>query len=368
MLTPRRYQVPAVQALANTDLGHIVAKAGSGKTVMVALAIKMREVKEIRPLSVLWIAYTNELLDQGRKACEQAELLGTQSFACMQGLTEIPTDIDIVVVDECHHIASPTSKDVMRSTLVKKDGRWARTCITWGMTATPERDSDDEDITKIIGPCVYHVPEQAIKDAGGVLPARVVTVDYQQKGLSERIHEATVAYTQYWMHDEQIKRIAWRFALKLGVTENEKRDQFVSGLHSKFANTESCIVLVETVKQGKRIAELIPGAEVLYSGLGKKKRENILEGFRSGEVKAIVCTSLADEGLDCPIASVLILARVGRAKGRLEQRVGRVLRPYPGKQEGLIVDICDKTSKMLEVQHYRRTSLYKKWGFDVERC
>ena len=55
MINPRPYQTAAIQALANCDLGHIVAPAGSGKTIMVALAIKLAGVRKLRPLSVLWV-------------------------------------------------------------------------------------------------------------------------------------------------------------------------------------------------------------------------------------------------------------------------------------------------------------------------
>ena len=62
--------------------------------------------------------------------------------------------------------------------------------------------------------------------------------------------------------------------------------------------------------------------------LNKKQRNEILAKFRSGEIKCILATSLADEALDVPILSRIFLTFPGKHDGRIIQQVGRALRRH----------------------------------------
>jgi superfamily II DNA or RNA helicase len=64
----------------------------------------------------------------------------------------------------------------------------------------------------------------------------------------------------------------------------------------------------------------------------KGERAEALERFRTGELRALVSARVLNEGLDVPDADVAII--VGGALGEREhvQRVGRLLRPAPGKR------------------------------------
>jgi cell division protein FtsZ len=50
---------------------------------------------------------------------------------------------------------------------------------------------------------------------------------------------------------------------------------------------------------------------------------------------------IADEGLDLPILDTLILGVPQRNAARLEQRVGRIARPAPGKVDAIVYDLLD---------------------------
>jgi superfamily II DNA or RNA helicase len=62
------------------------------------------------------------------------------------------------------------------------------------------------------------------------------------------------------------------------------------------------------------------------------EREVILDRFRRGIYRALVSAKVLNEGIDVPDASVAIVA--GGSSSRVEhaQRIGRVLRPAPGKK------------------------------------
>ena len=66
--------------------------------------------------------------------------------------------------------------------------------------------------------------------------------------------------------------------------------------------------------------------------IGRQERERALAGFREGSLRALVSARVLNEGIDVPEADVAII--VGGTQGEREhvQRVGRLLRPAPGKR------------------------------------
>ena len=66
--------------------------------------------------------------------------------------------------------------------------------------------------------------------------------------------------------------------------------------------------------------------------IGPAERDALFERFRDGRIRALVSAKVLNEGLDVPAADIAIVV-AGRG-GLIEhvQRVGRVLRPAPGKR------------------------------------
>src|SRR4029450_752126 len=85
------------------------------------------------------------------------------------------------------------------------------------------------------------------------------------------------------------------------------------------------------------------------------ERSATLEGFRRGEIRALVSARVVNEGSDGPGAGGAVGVRggVGGARGEREhvQRVGRVLRPSNGKR-ALVFELV--TAGTMEVQHAQR--------------
>jgi superfamily II DNA or RNA helicase len=105
---------------------------------------------------------------------------------------------------------------------------------------------------------------------------------------------------------------------------------------------------------------------LVHSKVGAKRRREIISAFRSGALRVLFATSLADEGLDVPRASVLVLVAGGRSAGKLEQRAGRVLRPFQGKESGVIHDFMDRGAVFAQAQARARWKVYEKLGYSPE--
>jgi superfamily II DNA or RNA helicase len=86
-------------------------------------------------------------------------------------------------------------------------------------------------------------------------------------------------------------------------------------------------------------------AATLLGDLSFAARREVRRRFHAGEI-AVLCTcGVVTEGYDEPSAEVSILARPTRSRRVYIQQAGRVARRWPGKTEGLILDLVDATQQ-----------------------
>ena len=80
----------------------------------------------------------------------------------------------------------------------------------------------------------------------------------------------------------------------------------------------------------------------------------MLEGFRQGALWGLVSSRVLNEGLDVPDADVAVV--VGGSQGTREylQRLGRVLRPRPGKQAVIYELVARDTTEEQAVARRRQ--------------
>ncbi|HEY8362748.1 MAG TPA: DEAD/DEAH box helicase family protein [Tissierellaceae bacterium] len=98
----------------------------------------------------------------------------------------------------------------------------------------------------------------------------------------------------------------------------------------KIVNQKGIISHRFTMEEG-----VIP--EEKYNGISQ--REYILQKFAEGEYKVLVAMKCLDEGVDIPPAKTAILMANSGNPREYIQRIGRILRRYPGKEEAVIYDI-----------------------------
>jgi len=73
-------------------------------------------------------------------------------------------------------------------------------------------------------------------------------------------------------------------------------------------------------------------AEIMHSGVEKKKREEILTNFKKDKFLVLLCSRVIDEGYNLPsIDCAIIMSNESSGKRQLIQRIGRTLRKSKGK-------------------------------------
>lgn len=371
-MTLRPYQLAPVAHLAKRKRALVVAPAGSGKTVIAAAAIcaVLMSTRRLKRVLVGWIANTQEQAQQARQALELFQDIKKRAdvrIKCAAADSDW-SDCDALIVDECHHAAAPGWR------------KQIETCpgARWGFTATPEAEGEDAEqrdaiLEELFAPkSEWHYVDRA--DVGSqVSKAKVVLLDPKwEQGLAERIDAETEktyhARLRGWGGDPQKLRamVLWQKCVEIGIVANEYRNAAAQDVTLNHADKgESTLVLVNQVEHALEFATSV-GGTACYSGMGAKARRHALYNFKTGKLKCLVATSLADEGLDVPRASVLVLVSGGKSRAKAEQRTGRVLRAFAGKEHGTIYDFVDSPHRLMAKHSLARQAVYRELGYEID--
>jgi DNA excision repair protein ERCC-3 len=214
-------------------------------------------------------------------------------------------DWGLIIYDEVHLLPAP----VFRMTA----GLQARRRL--GLTATLIREDGREgDVFSLIGPKRYDAPWKDLEAQGYIAPADCIEV---RVTLNE---PERMAYAV--AEPDQKYRLASTAESKTGVIVN---------LVSKHRGTPT-LVIGQYVDQLEDLADRL-NAPLITGETTVRRREQLYEAFRTGEIKLLVVSKVANFSIDLPSAQIAI--QVSGAFGSRQeeaQRLGRLLRP---KSEGI---------------------------------
>ncbi|MDT0268122.1 DEAD/DEAH box helicase [Streptomyces sp. DSM 44915] len=240
--------------------------------------------KEIRPVTIA----TYQVLTTRRKGVyPHLELFDSRDWG-------------LIVYDEVHLLPAPVFKFTADLQARRR----------LGLTATLVReDGRESDVFSLIGPKRFDAPWKEIEAQGYIAPADCVEV---RVDLSES------------------ERLAYAMA------EPEERYRFCATTDAKRRVTEALVarhsadqtlVIGQYIDQLDELGEQL-GAPVVKGETSNAQRERLFDAFRSGEVRVLVVSKVANFSVDLPEATVAIQVS-GTFGSRQEeaQRLGRVLRP-----------------------------------------
>lgn len=341
-------------ALAEFERAHrrgvVSAVTGAGKTVF-ALSCAAR----LQPSTVLVVVPTVALLDQwweesasyfglalgevhvitGRRRMRS----GTINLAVLNTAAKLQdegrTVPSFLIVDECHKAAS----EKFRSALAVPK------TASLGLSATPERPYDDgfeEVIVPALGPLLYsYTYAEALKD-------KVIVPFFLRNLVFEMEEDRQEEYAK-------LTRSIGRSVTKNGLDAPETVRLFLRRARVMNLSLRRVRLALKLVAQhrGQRILifhEDIRACDLIQSVLGEngvssgvyhsqmslRRRAEALRAFREGELEVLVTCRALDEGFNVPEAEVGIIAASTATRRQRIQRLGRILRPSPGK-DGAVV-------------------------------
>lgn len=179
-----------------------------------------------------------------------------------------------------------------------------------GLTATLIREDGREgDVFSLIGPKRYDAPWKDLESQGFIAAAECIEVRVTMTESERMVHATAEAADRY--------RLATNASGKMRVLK-----QLVE-MHKD----EPTLIIGAYIDQLEEIGEAI-GAPVIEGKTSTKKRQELFDKFRAGEITTLVVSKVANFSIDLPEASVAIQVS-GTFGSRQEeaQRLGRLLRP-----------------------------------------
>ncbi len=363
------YQKEACVAMIGNKYGILKSTTGSGKTQMGIALIKAHRRR------ALWLCHTADLLNQSRDRALQyidPELIGTitegkvnvgigVTFATVQTmanleLTQYRDYWDVVIVDECHRVASSATT----FTRYEKVLNHLAARHKFGLTATPERSDGLIKATfALIGNVAYEVPEDAVADK--VMKVKVRPVETETDITDECLNpDGTINYVKLIEH----------------LTTDEERNKLIAKTIIEEKN-HSCLILSDRLAQLEAIRALLPyemqekSAFIngkMQSKKAKAEREQALEDMRTGKKQYLFASyGLAKEGLDVPRLDRLFLASPAKYSAIITQAVGRIRRTFKGKETPIVMDFKDVNIGFCDRAYKERCRSYRKMGAEIEK-
>ena len=325
----RPYQRQAADAFAAAGSGVVVLPCGAGKTAvaMAAMAsvscrtlILVTNTVAARQWRAELLAHTSLGEEEiGEYSGERKEIrpitIATYQIIIKKKGALTPhmdalsvEDWGLIVYDEVHLLPAP----VFRMTADIQSRR------RLGLTATLVREDRKEgDVFSLIGPKRFDVPWRDIEAQGYIAPAscteiRVTLTDDER--MSYALAEAEDRY-------------------RVGSTALSKVAVVVSLCSSALAAGELTLVIGQYLDQLEYLGSQL-GAPVITGATPTAERERLFDAFRTGKIRVLVVSKVANFSIDLPEASVAIQVS-GTFGSRQEeaQRLGRILRPkYDGRK------------------------------------
>ena len=348
---PREWQIAALKIWAGRMSGVAEVVTGGGKTVFSLMCASVfREQHPYGRLAV--VVPTLALLDQWVIEITESGLFanseigihaGGVSPAASSALCHVMTMVaareaaprvaaegaTMIVVDECHRIASPSNSRALNADFA----------ATLGLSATPEREYDElfhTEVAPILGEIFFKYTYADALESGVISRFRLrniqVPLTTEEKDEYERLSRAIGVLIRRQKEisdfDERMKRLlqqraavsanaGYRVPAAVKVMDGY-RGQRAIVFHERIESAEA--IARELESRGHRVARY-------HSQIGAPLRRSELLLYRNGLVDVLVTCRALDEGLDVPNTEVAVIASSTASRRQRIQRVGRALRP-----------------------------------------
>ena len=324
----REYQKNSAKALVGdkgpgTGFGTIVLPCGAGKTIVGMTIMDMLKTSTLIITTNIssvhqWI---DELLDKTDLTADQiAEYSGENkeikpvTVATYQVLTWRPAKDGpyphfsifherpwgLIIYDEVHMLPAPVFRVVAELQAVRRVG----------LTATLVREDGCEGyVFSLVGPKRYDVPWKELERDHWIATAECVEV---------RVDLPLASEIDYAVANSREKhRIS---------SENPDKLPVVKKIIEKYKD-DKILVIGQYLSQLEEIAKIL-NVPIITGKTPNVQRDLIYKNFRSGKIRVLVVSKVANFAIDLPDASIAIqISGTFGSRQEEAQRLGRILRP-----------------------------------------
>ncbi len=347
----------------------VVLATGLGKTVTAGEAVRRIRATSLRPLRVLVLAHTVDLIQQLERSfwpfmstddstCvvsggerpdswsdleKHAFVFATRDSVHLAQEKDLFPDIfDIVIVDECHHLGADVYESVLNRLGVGQDGG----PFLIGLTATPWRPD---------GASLQHrfdEPVITVDLPRGLRDGYLANVDY-------RIFTDNVDWER--LKDLEGDRFTPdKINRTLFITEWDNAIiERTQEAWAELTGVRRGIVFCGTIDHARTVAQKInalgftkavPIASKGENGkaLSPVERSRILWDFASGKIGILCAVDVLNEGIDVPDVNLVVFQRVTHSRRIFVQQLGRGLRLKEGKDKVVVLDFVTDIRRFAE--------------------
>jgi superfamily II DNA or RNA helicase len=359
----RPYQIEALDALssfyaAGGRRGGIGLPTGVGKTHVMAHQGRRAVADEwpaslahLRGRAALYVLHRDTLVEQteqklratlptgtsigvvkGHRNEVGARVLVASVHSLRPGRLDTLPRIGLCVVDEAHVSVSPTYRRLYDHPAVAAFAPGG--AVLAGYTATWLRQADGA-LGDVWQDVVYRRSVRWAVRCGHLVPPRGVRIGDGADTDGVRINRATKDFS-----DADLERVVMLTEIAEAVVRAARE-------HGPDRPT---VLFAPTVAAAEFFADALRATGVtcegIYGTTGPAERRERFARHREGITRVLTtCTALA-EGWDAPYVSRGILCRPTRSPGLFTQMVGRLLRPWPGKSDALLLDCVGSTAEV----------------------
>ena len=379
----REWQAKAFPLWWAKKRGIVKVVTGGGKTVF-AIHCLTKYLEENKDHSIFIVVPSIALLDQWYEGLqkdfnekeialngggEHLEKLSRINISTIDSVKNIIQQFDasktLLIVDECHKIGTEKRGEVLSNS-------WH---ATLGLSATPERDYDDNFyiiIRKILGDIIFDYDyidareDEVIVNFKLLYAYAAMTPDEEEKykKFTKSIQRRAATIGGNDMNDYPLKMLIFNRARM--VKNSKNRIPFGIELLQKHKR-DSWIVFTENKKQAKEFNKIINTkgykSAIYNTDLDNAEREENLNNFKNGNLNVLVSCTALDEGFDMPEADGAMILSASSSKRQRIQRMGRVLRITANKQNALIVTVYSSKTEFDKLRE--ESNRYKLEGVPV---
>jgi superfamily II DNA or RNA helicase len=355
----REWQEAAFPLWWERKRGIVKVVTGGGKTVFAIHCLK-KYLEENANNTIFIVVPSIALLDQWHEGLqlsfknneialngggERLDKLSKITISTIDSVKNIIENFDasktLLIVDECHKIGTEKRGETLTN-------NWH---ATLGLSATPERDYDDNFyiiIRKILGDIIFDYDYIDAREDEVIVNFKLLyayaamtsSEEAEYKKFTKSIQRRAATIGGNNMNDYPLKMLIFNRARM--VKNSVNRIPFGIELLQKYKR-DSWIVFTENKKQAKEFNTIINKkgykSAIYNTDLDSSEREENLNNFKNGNLNVLVSCTALDEGFDMPEADGAMILSASSSKRQRIQRMGRVLRITANKQNALIVTV-----------------------------
>ena len=364
--------------------GIIKVVTGGGKTVFAIHCLK-KYLEEEPNKSILIVVPSIALLDQwyegislnfknkdialnggGEQITDLSKVCITTIDSLKNIISKVEQQSTLLIVDECHKIGTEKRGEMLA-------GNWH---ATLGLSATPERDYDDNFyiiIKRILGDIIFDYDYIDAREDEVIVNFKLLYAyaemteaeNDKYKDFTKKIQRRAATIGGNNMNDYPLKMLIFNRARMVKNSKN----RIPSGIKllQKYKR-DSWIVFTENKKQAKEFNKIINKkgykSAIYNTDLDNAEREENLNNFKSGNLNVLVSCTALDEGFDMPEADGAMILSASSSKRQRIQRMGRVLRITANKENALIVTVYSSKTEFEKLRE--ESNRYKLEGVPVK--